>query len=120
MLTSTQLRDLVVTALEERKAKDIVALDVAATSPVTDYMIIASGTSNRHVNALVDEIVTAAKARQADVIGVEGRETGEWVLVDLGDVLVHVMQVEPRAFYDLERLWTVPSPVAGSQQSLGV
>jgi ribosome-associated protein len=119
MLTSTQLRDLVISALEERKAKDIVALDVAASSPVTDFMIIASGTSNRHVNALVDEVVTAAKARDAEVLGVEGRETGEWVLVDLGDVLVHVMQAEPRAFYDLERLWAVPSPAAETQR-LGV
>ena len=105
-MTSDALRDLVVDALEDRKGRNIVILDVADISDFTDFMVIASGTSNRHVKALVDQVVESAKAQGSGPRGVEGRETNEWVLVDLGDVLVHVMRVETRQFYDLERLWT--------------
>jgi ribosome-associated protein len=105
-VTPDALRNLVVDALEDRKGRDIVALDVAKVTDITDYMIVVSGTSNRHVKALVDEVVESAKAQGTRPVGVEGRETHEWVLVDLGDVLVHVMQAETRSFYDLERLWT--------------
>ena len=105
-MTSEALRDLVVEALEDRKGRDIVTLDVANVTDITDYMIIVSGTSSRHVKSLVDQVVEAAKAAGNQPLGVEGRETNEWVLVDLGDVLVHVMQAETRAFYDLERLWS--------------
>ena len=68
-------------------------------------MVIASGSSNRHVKALVDQVIVAARLGRHRVLGVEGRETGEWVLLDLGDVVVHVMQAAAREFYDLERLW---------------
>ena len=105
-MTPDALRDLVVDALEDRKGRDIVVLDVAKATDITDFMIIVSGTSNRHVKALVDEVVESSKAADNPPLGVEGRETHEWVLVDLGDVLVHVMQAETRDFYDLERLWS--------------
>ncbi|NIP16234.1 MAG: ribosome silencing factor [Pseudomonadales bacterium] len=105
-MTAEALRDLVVDALEERKGRDVVALDVTKSTDITDFMIIASGTSNRHVKALVDQVVESAKAGGNAPLGVEGRETHEWVLVDLGDVLVHVMQADTREFYDLERLWS--------------
>jgi len=100
------LRDRVVDSLEDLKGRDILALDVAKVTDITDYMVIASGTSNRHVKALVDQVVEDAKAAGTPPVGVEGRETHEWVLVDLGDVLVHVMQGQARSFYDLERLWS--------------
>jgi ribosome-associated protein len=100
------LRDQVIDSLEDRKGRDIVALDVAEVTDITDYMVIASGTSNRHVKALVDQVVEDAKAAGHRRVRVEGRETYEWVLVDLGDVLVHVMQAQSREFYDLERLWS--------------
>lgn len=99
------LRDEVVTALEDRKGKDITVLDVAEASDVTDYMVVVSGTSNRHVKSLVDQVVDAAKEAGTPPLGVEGRENYQWVLLDLGDVLVHVMQPDTRQFYDLERLW---------------
>ena len=99
------LRDLIVDALDDRKGRDIVAVDVSAASDVTDHMVIVSGTSNRHVKALVDQVIDAAKDSGAVPLGVEGREAGEWVLLDLGDVVVHVMQPDTREFYDLERLW---------------
>ena len=99
------LRDEVVHALEDRKGKDITVLDVTGASDVTDYMVVVSGTSNRHVKALVDQVVDAAKDAGNPPLGVEGRESYQWVLLDLGDVLVHVMQADARTFYDLERLW---------------
>ena len=105
-MTPDALRDLVVDALEDLKGRNIVALDVASFTGITDFMVIASGTSNRHVKALVDQVVESAKANGDPPLGVEGRETHQWVLVDLGDVLVHVMQAETREFYDLERLWS--------------
>lgn len=104
-MTPEALRDLVVDTLEDFKGRDLVTLPVAELTDITDYMILVSGTSNRHVKSLVDHMVEAAKAADEPPRGVEGRETNEWVLVDLGDVLVHVMQADTRKFYDLERLW---------------
>lgn len=105
-MTPEALRNLIVEALEDRKGRDVVTLDVTTISDVTDYMIVVSGTSNRHVKALVDQVVESASTAGVVPLGVEGRETHEWVLVDMGDALVHVMQTETRDFYDLERLWT--------------
>ena len=104
-MTPEALRDLVEDTLEDLKGRDLVTLPVADLTDITDYMILASGTSNRHVKSLVAHLVEAAKEAAHPPQGVEGRETNEWVLVDLGDVLVHVMQAETRKFYDLERLW---------------
>ncbi|AQZ94903.1 ribosome silencing factor [Halopseudomonas phragmitis] len=91
--------------LDELKAKDVVKIDVREQTSVTDYMIIASGTSSRHVSSLSDNLVEKAKAAGRQPLGVEGQDSGEWVLVDLGDVVVHIMQPATRQFYDLERLW---------------
>jgi len=104
-VTPEALRDLVIDTLEDSKGRDLTTLPVADLTDITDYMIIVSGSSNRHVKSLVDHVVEAAKKAHHPPQGVEGRETNEWVLVDLGDVLVHVMQAETRKFYDLERLW---------------
>lgn len=105
-MTPEALSDLVINALEDLKGRDIVNLPVAELTDIADYMIIASGTSNRHVKSLVDNVVETVKHSGETVRGSEGRETNEWVLVDLGDVLVHVMSNDAREFYDLERLWT--------------
>ena len=105
-MTAAALRDHVVNALEDMKGNNILALDVTPMTSITDYMIIVSGTSNRHVKALVDQVIESAKAYGEPPLGVEGRESNEWVLLDLGDVVVHVMQSQAREFYDLERLWT--------------
>ena len=112
-MSPEKLRDTVVGALEDLKGREILTLDVSRSTSVTDYMVIASGTSNRHVNALVDSVVESTKARGVSSLGIEGRESMEWVLLDLGDVVVHVMQKDARAFYDLERLWSeVPAAEA--------
>lgn len=92
-------------ALEALKAENIVALDVRDLASFTDYMIFASGSSTRHVGAIADSVVEAAKSTNSPAIGVEGEDVGEWVLVDLGDVVVHVMLPEVRLYYDLEKLW---------------
>ncbi|MFT3756587.1 MAG: ribosome silencing factor [Pseudoxanthomonas sp.] len=94
-------------ALEELKAKDVIEIDVRGKSSVTDYMVIASGTSTRHVKSIADEVVRFAKKLGVMPLGVEGEREAEWVLVDLGDVVVHVMLPRVREFYALERLWTV-------------
>jgi ribosome-associated protein len=94
-------------AVEELKAKDIVEIDVRGKSSVTDFMVVASGTSSRHVKSIADEVVRFAKKLDVQPLGVEGETEAEWVLVDLGDVVVHVMLPRVREFYALERLSTV-------------
>ena len=106
-MNSESLKDLVLDALDDIKGKDVVELDVRRQTDIADYMIVATGNTARQVNALVDNVLEKAKAAGAVVIGVEGQDTGEWVLIDLGDVITHVMLPDVRAFYDLERLWSV-------------
>lgn len=91
--------------IADMKARDIVTLDVKAKSSVTDAMVICSGNSKRHVIAIAEHVALEAKQTGVAVLGVEGKESGEWVLVDLGDVILHVMQDETRDFYQLEKLW---------------
>jgi ribosome-associated protein len=105
-MQSNRLRQLAVDALEDLKAVDILELDVRKLSNFTDYMIIASGRSARQVAALAENVVVEAKQAGEPPLGVEGMRAGEWVLVDLGDVVVHVMQPEVREFYQLEKLWS--------------
>ena len=106
-MNSEQLSQLVIDALEDVKAQDIVRLDVGNMTTVTDYMISASGTSRRHVQALVDNVAEKAREAGHKPIGVEGEEGGEWVLLDLQDALVHVMLPKVREFYNLEKLWSM-------------
>ncbi len=105
--STDQLLECVRKATEELKAKDLVEIDVIGKSSVADYMVIASGTSSRHVKSIADEVVKFAKNLGVMPLGVEGEREAEWVLVDLGDVIVHVMLPRVREFYALERLWTV-------------
>jgi ribosome-associated protein len=104
-MQTKQLTDLVVAALEEIKAKDIVVLDVSKLTSITDVMVIASGTSNRQVKALADNVVEKAKAAGHRPLSMEGEREAEWILVDLADVVVHVMLPATRDFYQLEKLW---------------
>jgi ribosome-associated protein len=108
-MNSEQLCTLVVDALDDIKAQDVTTLDVRDMTTVTDYMIVASGTSNRHVQALVENVAEKAKEAGHKPIGVEGEEGGEWVLLDLQDALVHVMLPKVREFYNLEKLWSLGS-----------
>ncbi len=113
------LKNLAIGALEELKARDITQLDVSKLTEVTDLMVIASGTSTRHVAALAENIVEKAKASGLRPRGVEGGVNADWVLVDLGDIVVHIMLPEARALYDLERLWAdLPSDAGAIGDSL--
>lgn len=105
-LESAAVRQLARQALEDLKAVDIVELDVRARASFTDTMIVASGTSTRHTGAIADAVVEAADARGHRPLGVEGAEAGEWILVDLGDVIVHIMLPDVRRYYELEKLWS--------------
>ena len=100
-----EMKKIVIEALEDSKAENICTLDVKDRTSVTDYMIIASGTSTRHVKSLADNVLTEIKEHGGRTLGIEGGEANDWVLVDLGEIVVHVMLPATRAFYDLERLW---------------
>lgn len=101
-----KLKDAIVEALEDVKARNVIALDVRKHTGMTDFMVIATGTSDRHVKALASNVQDELRKQDVRPIGLEGEDTREWVLVDFGDVVLHVMLPEARAFYDLERLWS--------------
>ena len=102
-----KLQKIAVAALEDIKAKDIEVLNTSKLSALFDRIIIATGDSNRHVKSLARNVHDKVKEAGGQVIGIEGEEAGEWVLVDLGDIVVHVMQPVVRAYYNLEELWKV-------------
>ena len=102
-----RLRVEVKRALEDLKARDITEIDVRGKTSIADYLVVASGTSNRHVKSIAEEVIKNAKASGSMPLGVEGQREAEWVLVDLGDIVVHVMLPRVREFYGLERLWSV-------------
>lgn len=101
-----ELKQLVITAIEDLKGENLVELDVKDKTSVTDTLFIVSGTSNRHVKAIANSVIIETKKAGHPPLGVEGEEQAEWVLVDLGDIVVHVMQAHVREFYDLEKLWS--------------
>ncbi len=109
------LRDLVIAALEEIKAKDIRVLDLRGKASFTDLMIIAGGNTDRQVKALANNVVLKAKEAHRPPIGVEGEQQGEWVLVDLGELVVHIMLPTVRDFYNLEKLWGEDTPASASE-----
>jgi ribosome-associated protein len=112
-VTTATLRKSVIDALDELKAKDVREIDVRGKTSIADLLVIASGTSARHVKSIADEVVKFAKKAGVMPLGVEGEQEAEWVLVDLGDVIVHVMLPRIREFYGLERLWTVGDRESG-------
>ncbi|MFM1565937.1 MAG: ribosome silencing factor [SAR86 cluster bacterium] len=101
----SKLRDLVSSSLDELKAVDPVTINVKKLSSFTDYMIIASGTSNRHIQSIGEKVLEDLKVKNIKPLGLEGEGSEEWVLIDVGDVVLHLMSASARAFYDLESLW---------------
>lgn len=108
-MTRSKLYSRILDALEELKARDLKELDVSNLTSVTESMIIVSGTSNRHVKSMADKVIEEAKALGERPLGVEGAEEGEWVLVDLDELVVHIMLPRVRDFYNLEKLWAAPA-----------
>ena len=118
------LKYIVIDALEEVKAQNITALDVRELTGVMDTMIVASGNSNRQVKSLATNVAVEGKKAGFEILGVEGEDTAEWILVDFGELIVHVMLPATRAFYDLERLWSIrpgdfPEDGEDNQPTLG-
>lgn len=107
---SRALSDHVLAVLDEHSAQDTIEIDIRGKSSVADYMIVSSGRSNRHVGALADYVLRSLKERGLKDIGVEGLEGCDWVLVDAGDVIIHLFRPEVRVFYNLEKIWSVPLP----------
>ena len=107
------LLELSISALDELKGRDIVHIDVSGLTDVTDVMILVTGNTNRQVRALADNLIASVKQADHIILGVEGYEDGEWALIDLADVVVHVMIPAAREFYELEKLWTVNSSSRG-------
>ncbi len=104
-MKNVPLKDFVVEQLEEIKAKDIKVIELREDNTIADYMVICSGTSSRHVKSIAILLIKALKERNTPPIGIEGEDASEWVLVDCGDVIVHVMQPTTRDYYQLEKLW---------------
>lgn len=116
-MDTEKLKSLVTTQLEDLKARDLKLLDVSSLTSITDYMCICSGTSNRHLKSMATGLVQAAKEAGVMPVGVEGEDSAEWVLVDLGDIIVHLMLPATRDFYQLEKLWDINWAEAGSRSS---
>jgi ribosome-associated protein len=106
-VNAEQMKDIAITALDDMKGRDIACLQVSDITTITDYMVVVTGTSSRHVNAMADEVQKKVKEAYGTVNGLEGKGQSDWVLIDLGDVIVHVMTEETRKLYDLESLWSM-------------
>ena len=113
----TTLQKIVVDALEDIKGKQIEVIDTHKLTPLFERMVIATGDSNRQVKALAHNVQVKVKEAGGEVISAEGEDTGEWVLVDLGDMIVHVMQPSTRAYYNLEELWQATPAQRRKQQA---
>jgi ribosome-associated protein len=111
----SELRDLVIATLEDAKAREIQVIDLTERSTFADYMIICTGSSSRQVKAAAERVALRAKSIGVKPFGIEGTAEGEWVLVDLCDVVLHVMQPQTRAFYNLEKLWSAPPATRSAQ-----
>jgi ribosome-associated protein len=117
-MNADELTQLVVDALDDLKAVDLRVIDVRGKTSITDVMVVATGTSSRHVKSLANNVIVKAKEQGVVLLGAEGEDAGDWALIDLGDVVVHVMQAETRDFYQLEKLWEteeLPAEVKSSK-----
>ena len=104
-MQTKSLQNLVMESLENSKANDIINLDVRSLTDVADSMVVCSGTSNRHLQSIADNLIQTVKKQGIRPLGVEGENSGEWILIDLVDVVVHIMMPTIREFYSLEKLW---------------
>lgn len=104
-MNQKEFLDFVIDKIDDMKAKNITVIDVTGKSTITDTLVVCSGTSKRHVSSIAENVIVECKQANHAPLGIEGKDVGEWVLVDLGDLVLHVMQDETRDFYQLEKLW---------------
>lgn len=104
----------ILASLEDSKAEDIVTIDIAGKSALGDYMVVVSGRSNRHVTAIADHLISDIKDEGLGAPRIEGLESGDWVLIDTGDVIIHVFRPEVREFYNIEKMWAAPDLEEGT------
>jgi ribosome-associated protein len=116
ILTSDELLRHILTSLEDDKAEEIVKIDLRGKSEMADWMVIASGRSSRQVSAIADHLTEKLKQEFGRLSKVEGKEAGDWVLIDIGDVIVHVFRPEVREFYQLEKMWLSPAEAAAASR----
>lgn len=116
---SARLLALVVAILDDGKAQDVFVIDLAGKSSMADYMVVATGGSARHINALAEMLIRGLKTAKFGTPGVEGKTQGDWVLLDAGDVILHLFRPEVRAFYNLEKMWEAALPDDGQIAVLG-
>ncbi len=110
------LETLIIDTLHDIKATDIVVIDVKQLTDIADYMIVCTGNSSRHVKSIANRIIENVKQQQCRPLGIEGEDDGEWILIDLCDIIVHIMQPKTRLFYSLEKLWSHPPKAIETQQ----
>ena len=115
---ATDMKSVIEASLDDDKAEDIISIDLSGKTDIADYMIIASGRSQRHVSAIAQHLVERLRKETGQTVSVEGGNQADWVLVDAADVIVHVFRPEVRSFYNLEKMWAVPLP-AEAEQAVG-
>lgn len=108
-MDTTEILSIIETVLDEKKAQNIISIDVLGRTNITDYMVVATGTSNRHIASMGHYVVEACKEKGIKPLGIEGDQGSDWVLVDLGDVILHLMTEQARDYYQLEKLWSIPA-----------
>ena len=111
----SSLAELITVTIENLKAVEVQTLDVRSLTTVTDFMVIASGRSDRQVKALAEKVIEETKKRQIRPLGVEGRQQAEWILINFGDVIAHIMRPDTRAYYQLEKLWSTGAQPTGNR-----
>lgn len=117
--SSSDFLDLILSSLEDDKAEDIVQIDLRGKTSIGDYMVVCSGRSTRQVSALAEKLVEKLKSDRGILSKVEGKETGDWVLIDTGDVIVHIFRPEVREFYQLEKMWLPAGTELTDRKSVG-
>ena len=113
-MEDSKLREIVIDALDDLKGESISCLEVGHLTSITEVMIVVTGRSSTHIKSLADNVVRKVKESEIKVVGIEGRQQSEWVLVDIGGVVVHIMLASVRALYNLEELWSFEEPLPSS------